>query len=301
MHMWLQPIIQRCSNEALIQVSVKDHLKVCQLSQVDVDNPERCHDHSEIPASWPPLEEIHQYQHDVRARMISSIESGRAESDRRLARGYWLAYEHEAMHLETFLYMLIQSSRVLPPPGRSAPDFQKLAEAAARARQTNAWHKIPESHVTIGMDDLENDSGPDRYFGWDIERPSHQVKVESFEAQSRPISNNEYAHFLQATQTGGVPASWVVSEIQTTSEHDVADFEHFISDKALRTVYGLVPLKYALDWPVMASFDELARYAKWANGRIPTLEEARSIYSYVDTQKLQAPEKSGALIAAVNG
>jgi L-histidine Nalpha-methyltransferase / hercynylcysteine S-oxide synthase len=233
--------------------------------------------------------------------MISSIENGHPQADRRLARGYWLAYEHEAMHLETFLYMLIQSSRVLAPPGNPTPDFQKLAETAACARQINAWHKIPESDIIVGMDDPENDAGPDRYFGWDIERPSRQVKVKSFEAQSRPISNGEYAGFLQATETSGVPASWVVSEASTTSQDSNDDFARFVSTKALKTVYGLVPLKYALDWPVMASFDELAQYAKWANGRIPTLEEARSIYNYVDARKLQAPEKPGELIAAVNG
>ncbi len=52
----------------------------------------------------------------------------------------------------------------------------------------------------------------------------------------------------------------------------------FLADKAVRTVYGLVPLKYALDWPVFASYDELSGCALWLGGRIPTFEEARSIY-----------------------
>jgi hypothetical protein len=62
-----------------------------------------------------------------------------------------------------------------------------------------------------------------------------------------------------------------------------------------------VPLKYALDWPVMASYDELAAYAKWANGRIPTFEEVRSIYNYVETSKLDAQKVPSKLISAVNG
>lgn len=56
-------------------------------------------------------------------------------------------------------------------------------------------------------------------------------------------------------------------------------------DIYVRTLYGLVPLKHALDWPVTASYDELAGCANWMNARIPTFEEARSIYSYVEKQR----------------
>ena len=76
----------------------------------------------------------------------------------------------------------------------------------------------------------------------------------------------------------------------------------FLENKAVRTFYGLVPLKYALDWPVFASYDELAGCASWMGGRIPTFEEARSIYSYVHEQKkLQAEKKLGKTVPAVNG
>lgn len=44
----------------------------------DVDDPEKCHDHSEIPDKWPQLDEITKYQSDIRARFTESIESGRS-------------------------------------------------------------------------------------------------------------------------------------------------------------------------------------------------------------------------------
>lgn len=67
-------------------------------------------------------------------------------------------------------------------------------------------------------------------------------------------------------------------------------------------MYGLVPLEYALDWPVQASYDELAGCAAWMGGRIPTLEEAKSIYAYVNMQKrAQAEHKLGKTVPAVNG
>jgi hypothetical protein len=71
--------------------------------------------------------------------------------------------------------------------------------------------------------------------------------------------------------------------------------------KYVKTVFGTVPLKYALDWPVVASYDELAGCAQWMGGRIPTMEEVRSIYSYVDRMKKKEFEALGNTIPAVNG
>lgn len=76
----------------------------------------------------------------------------------------------------------------------------------------------------------------------------------------------------------------------------------FLEGKAIRTVYGLVPLKYALDWPVFASYDELVGCAAWLGGRIPTFEEARSIYAHVDNMKRKEAERQlGKTVPAVNG
>ena len=276
----------------------------------DVDNPELCHAHSEIPDTWPPLEEMLDYQAKVRTRFKDSYSSGKVKDNRRLGRGLWLAYEHEAMHLETFLYMLIQSDNALPPPGKKAPDFEHFSTVAAKARLPNKWHNVPDTKVVLGLNDRENDRGPDRFFGWDNERPSRKVAVPAFEAQSRPISNGEYAHFLEATSATGLPASWVSNESngiahfngvhQILSEADVAS-PAFVKGKAIRTVYGSVPLKHALDWPVMASYDELVAYAKWAGGRIPTLEEVRSLYNYADSSKPAPVKVPSTLISAVNG
>ena len=67
-------------------------------------------------------------------------------------------------------------------------------------------------------------------------------------------------------------------------------------------MHGPVPLRYALDWPVSASFDELAGCANYMGGRIPTLEEARSIYVHAaELKKKQAVNALGETIPAVNG
>jgi hypothetical protein len=70
------------------------------------------------------------------------------------------------MHLETLLYMLLQSDRTLPPPRTIKPDFEKEAEIAAKASVPNEWFNIPEQEITIGMEDPEDNSGPNCHFGW---------------------------------------------------------------------------------------------------------------------------------------
>ena len=61
----------------------------------DVDNPDLCHDHSEIPDEWPPVREILSYQDNVRERTKHLYSTGSAGIDRRLSRALWLAFEHE--------------------------------------------------------------------------------------------------------------------------------------------------------------------------------------------------------------
>ena len=184
------------------------------------------------------------------------------------------------MHLETFLNMLLQSDQTIPPTGQ-APNWEALASRTGGHKAANDWVQIPASIVSIGMNDCENDEGPLRYFGWDNEKPRRDVEVHSFETRLRPITNEDYAYFLQKTQRTDLPASWLVlppdrmatghpsNENDRLSKKNVDIITgNFVKDKFIRTVYGPVPLKYALDWPVMASYVELDLCAKFMNGRM---------------------------------
>lgn len=280
----------------------------------DVDNPEQCHDHSEIPDAWPPLDEILLYQRRVRERVKVIYDSKQALQPL-IGRCLWLGYEHESMHLETLLYMLVQSDKTLPPSSTPQPNFDLEANWARTAAVTNEWIKVAPRVVVINMDDPETESGPARYFGWDCEKPSRKADVKSFEAKARPITNGEYATYLESCGRD-VPVSWASTESsadgvrdksQPTSVHGVPKYKsaspEFLSNKVVRTVYGSVPLSQALDWPVSASYDEVAGCANFMGGRIPTLEEARSIYAQVnerDFNQLKAHQALGQTIPAVN-
>ncbi|KAL8907004.1 MAG: hypothetical protein Q9207_001690 [Kuettlingeria erythrocarpa] len=285
----------------------------------DVDDPEQCHAHSEIPDSWPPVSEILTYQDKVRSRVEALLAQEQGVLTKKVQRALWLGFEHEAMHLETLLYMLLQSDRTRPPPGPT-PDFQALAQDGREKTLPNEWMKVPATTLTVGMDDPENDIGPERYFGWDNEKPTRQVHVAAIEAKARPLTNEDYARYLIETGQEQLPASWAVtderrhdanstearhvknaqSSLTNGSQKDVE--KSFLKGKLVKTVYGAIALEYALAWPVMASYNELAGCAKWMGGRIPTADEVRSIYSYVDLTKSKAAEKVQAKkISAVNG
>jgi len=71
----------------------------------DVENPEFCHTHSEIPDEWPPVEEILGYQVRVRARARSLYQSETFETDRKLGRAMWIGFEHEGRSLKIALFV----------------------------------------------------------------------------------------------------------------------------------------------------------------------------------------------------
>ncbi|KFH42389.1 hypothetical protein ACRE_068860 [Hapsidospora chrysogenum ATCC 11550] len=283
----------------------------------DVDNPAKCHDHSEVPDEWPPLDDILAYQDRVRARLTELYRGAGGGQDaisRHVGRAIWLGFEHELMHLETLLYMMLQSPKTLPPPHTVRPDFEKMAEEASAVRVQNEWFDVPAQTITVGLDDPEDGDDPTRHFGWDNEKPARKENVHAFQAKGRPITNEEYARYMYSTRTDQIPASWSILATNgadgtngthaNTDDGDDDDLPaSFLADKAVRTVYGPLPLRLALDWPVSASYDELAGCAAWMGGRIPTFEEARSIYAHVDARrrKMLLQAKLAAKVPAVNG
>ncbi|KAF1944312.1 hypothetical protein EJ02DRAFT_420396 [Clathrospora elynae] len=282
----------------------------------DVEDPTQCHAHSEIPDEWPPLKVILNFQQTVRGKVEALYSSGEAESNGRVSRALWLGFEHEALHLETLLYMLIQSDKVLPPAGIPAPDFAALAKQSETLAVENEWFTIPESEVDIGLNDPEKDYKNKRYFGWDNERPHRSAHVKSFRAKARPITNGEYAGYLAQTGKTAIPASWCEQSYSNgngasangkngaTNGHQNGtngSSKSAAEGKYVRTVYGKIPLRLAMGWPVVASYDELVGCAHWMGGRIPSVEEGRSIYSYVNSIKPKFEKSLGNTIPAVNG
>lgn len=71
----------------------------------DVENPEKCHAHSEIPAEWPPLKEIIDYQDRVRARTRGMFSAEGYNTDPKIGRALWIGFEHEGEKLGSLIIL----------------------------------------------------------------------------------------------------------------------------------------------------------------------------------------------------
>jgi formylglycine-generating enzyme required for sulfatase activity len=187
-----------------------------------------------------------------------------------------MTFEHEAMHLETLLYMLVQCNNISPPKGvvipRWKPSYNSLPEADLIT--------IPTQTITLGHEDNEHADYTDpllcSQFGWDNERPQRQVTVQTFKIQSRSVTNGEYLHFMKTTVNKEYPSSWIPI--------DPSLFHYKV-----RTVFGPVDMNIAMNWPVMLSQEQACRYAEWIKMRLPTEEELRCFYdSYTPYPDLES-------------
>ena len=61
----------------------------------DVDDPEKCHDHSKLPEVWPTLKDILAFRERVCKRIKVLYDTGAASSDRKIGRALWIGFEHE--------------------------------------------------------------------------------------------------------------------------------------------------------------------------------------------------------------
>lgn len=243
-----------------------------------VDDPDHCHNHSEVPEKdedWPSLDSILMFRNGVRARLAKlyvELQSGRRALTRNIARMLVMILEHEGFHVETLLYILIQraGSGTRPPPGFTVPNWQLLIQQ---------WKSIPlpcfpdvivgPATITLGHDDSEAEDDIPRIaqdvightFGWDNESPARAIEVGAFRAEWRPVTNKEFEIYRnnQGKNFVGLPKSWVEDD----------------GGIKIRTLYGLVPIAVAADWPVLTSYDDLLMYARHKGGRLPSEPELR--------------------------
>lgn len=151
------------------------------------------HPHSPAPPSWPALADVIKYRDAVRQRLQQVYDNhghDKAAMPMQLQHVIWMAYEHEAMHLETLLYMVLQLHEFRPPPeavliettGSSRPGWVMKAKgrhaangnsdsAAASGDQAGVlghemsskepvtpFVEVPAGWVEMGMPDVDTSS-----------------------------------------------------------------------------------------------------------------------------------------------
>ncbi|KAJ2819954.1 hypothetical protein FBU31_005368, partial [Coemansia sp. 'formosensis'] len=221
-----------------------------------------CHSHSEVPAEWPKVDDILAYRDRVRARFINWLDAYEKEGcTAEAARHVWMAFEHEAMHFETLLYMVLQMNPAhIHPPIVAA--FMPLGGRQPR----ESWIRyMGGSDLVFGLAG-DNECAMQgqalqlgHVLGWDNESSQVRISLEPFSIRSQPITNGEYLGFLQALPSESVahlvPQSWISMEQEPSSL--------LATDYGVRTVVGtpsIISTEAAL-WPVCVSQKQANAYA----------------------------------------
>ncbi|KAF9091784.1 hypothetical protein BGX29_010782 [Mortierella sp. GBA35] len=266
----------------------------------DVDDPTKCHAHSEVPDTWPEVEAIIDFRDRVRERLFKVLNDPVAyPMTRRLARMIFMAFEHEAMHLETIIYMLAQSPNTAPPPSipapwtvkKSAVDDTSSSSSTSSPTSSSSGAMLPPSTTTtvlpaswfsidpsqldkeilsLGHNDLESDDLADDAhrqdlvspFGWDNEHPLVTTRPvpTAFEIQSRQVTNDEFLAYLHAVG--------VVGEALKGNERTPASWlVHDGGEVFVKSVYGPVPLEVSGVWPVSCSNIQATGYTAWLSAQ----------------------------------
>ncbi|MBZ5725530.1 MAG: SUMF1/EgtB/PvdO family nonheme iron enzyme [Acidobacteriia bacterium] len=189
---------------------------------------------SDRPADWPGLQEVERYTQRIRDEIDDVLDE--------VPEQLWhVAMEHRLMHAETLAYMLHN----LPYEKKVAPPVPLSASAPGPVPVTRMIG-IPAGAARLGRD-------PGEGFGWDNEFQAHTVEVPAFAISRYKVTNGEYLQFVR--QGAAPPYFWV--------ERD--------GDWFYRGMFAEIPLP--LDWPVYATSEEAAAFARWRGMRLPSEPE----------------------------
>ncbi|KAJ2366033.1 hypothetical protein H4S01_002925 [Coemansia sp. RSA 2610] len=252
----------------------------------NMEDPTICHNHSEVPDEWPSVDKITAYRDRVRRRITAWVDGYYAANSAvsaDAARHVWMAFEHEAMHIETLLYMVLQ----MDPADIRSPAISTfgLNSSAQPARSWISYSGSPaavlgltaDSETALGAAALPTG----HVFGWDNESPSMSVAIKPFRIHTQPITNSEYLGFLKAISSGSaradgelddlIPQSWVaLSSSQGPTGNKLLD-----ADYGVRAAVGTPSISKteAALWPVCVSQAQAEAYASWCGKRLPTEAE----------------------------
>lgn len=228
-----------------------------------IENPRR------IRGELPILRdaELRSYLDDVRERtleVLEEVEIGPGVDDPLLREGfvYEMLIAHELQHNETMLqllqmvegYRLPESSGLSRGAGHLSPG--QAPGQLARRFEYPPVREMPRAPVAILIEAGSCEIGaPAKGFAYDNERPRHAVELAGFEIDEWPVTNGEYARFVEDT-AGKPPLYW---------ERE--------GDGWIRTAMGRhEPIDP--DLPVVhVSWYEADAYARWAGKRLPTEQE----------------------------
>lgn len=239
---------------------------------------------------WPSREEVDAFcaeaDRQVRTVLAEHDRAADALPPERVEAAHCIL-EHEAMHLETLMYMWHQ----LPLDQKRRPTGYRPLIGGAPPAQT--WIEIPAGQAVLGID-----PGAEP-FAWDNEMPARAEQVPAFQIQQHNVCNADYLAFVDA---GGYvdarwwrPADWAWINAEGIG-HPL--FWQRDGDQWLwRGMFDLLALPAA--WPVWVSQAEASAYCRWRGLSLPSeAQYQRAAFGAPDGQPRRYPWGNAAPDAA---
>ena len=248
---------------------------------------EACHEHSCNAEEMLTMDvfKVQEYRDKVRAVVLKNIVKFLKAGFENVFLG---CLEHEYMHQETFIYLLMQvdPSSLLYPFKES----DRKEEICNELIYKQEWIRFPITKFMMGADKK------DKTFKWDNEYLAHEVLVEEFEISNLPVLNSEYLKFIE---NGGYEKEeyWTSEDWDWLCKNQIKNpvlWRKSRDEWEIRTLFKWVELKKMSNHPVLLSYAEAAAYAKSVGARLPTEAEWRcAVFQYSQGKISQEVYESG--------
>jgi ergothioneine biosynthesis protein EgtB len=220
--------------------------------------------------AWPAVGEVLAYRDHVRSRLRPVLDEPRLETTA------LMVLEHELMHHETLLYMILRLDHA-----------RKRAPRAALARVPGATgRRVPKGVVRIpaGAARLGAERGS-LAFGWDNEFPGRELHVDAFSIDVTPVRNRDFLTFVEsgayADRRLWSDESW--QWIERERRRRPSFWQEDGRGLAVRNAFADVPIEKAWDRPVFVTWAEASAYARQHGKRLLTeAEYDRAAYGTPD-------------------
>ena len=194
-------------------------------------------DRVDLPILAPPAARA--YVADVRARTLDLLDRIELDEDNPLLAGgfvFGMVIQHEQQHCETMLATLQLRERAYPTPPAPPPRVTAAGEVA-----------LGGGTYAIGTDEEP--------WAYDNERPAHEVELAPFRIDAAPVTNAEYAAFVDAG--GEPPQFWNRTRDGGWTRTRFGDIEELPPDEPVQHV----------------SWHQAEAFARYAGKRLPTEQE----------------------------
>jgi ergothioneine biosynthesis protein EgtB len=215
-------------------------------------------DTADAPApeeSWPSVGEVSTYRDRIRSLLRPVLDEPALEPTA------LMVLEHELMHHETLLYMVLRldHGRKQAPAAALRPSF-----SSGGSVRTGLIH-IPPGPARLGAapGSLE--------FAWDNELPGRAAEVGAFSIDITPVRNRDFLRFVE---DGGYSDRRLWSEeawdwLGRERRRLPPFWDEQGGGLAVRNAFADVPIEEAWDWPVFVTWAEASAYARQQGRRLP--------------------------------